>query len=114
MGLSGVGKARKAACDRENVSAYPCREFRPISLMRSDITLPEALSTSPLLLAAPLIRLGPANGTPHSEGMQNRTTIHLHTQTASSCRTLVQAKTFNGLHRVSALSFDCGLRLPLQ
>lgn len=85
MGLSGVGMARKAARDRESVSAYPCREFRPISLMRSDITLPAALSTSPILLAAPLIRLGPANGTPHSEGMQNRTTIHLHTQTALSC-----------------------------
>jgi len=69
MGLSGVGKARKAAYDRESISPYPCREFRPISLMRSDITLPEALSTSPLLLAASLIRLGPANGTPHSEGM---------------------------------------------
>ncbi len=85
MGLSGVGVVRKAACDRESVSAYPCREFRPISLMRSDITLPAALSTSPLLLAAPLIRLGPANGTPHSEGMQNRTTIRLHAQTAPCC-----------------------------
>lgn len=85
MGLFGIGVARKAARDRESILAYPCREFRPISLMRSDITLPAALSTSPLLLVAPLIRLGPANGTPHSEGMQNRTTIRLHTQTARSC-----------------------------
>ncbi len=53
--------------------------------MRSDITLPAALCTSALLLAAPLIRLGPANVTPHSEAMQNMTTIRLHTQTALCC-----------------------------
>ncbi len=53
--------------------------------MRSDITLPAALSTSPLLLAAPSIRLGPANGTSHSEAMQNMTTIRLHAQTAPCC-----------------------------
>lgn len=53
--------------------------------MRCDITLPAVLSTSHLLLAAPLIKLGPANGTPHSEGMQNRTAIQMHVQTTPSC-----------------------------
>ncbi|KAM7382309.1 hypothetical protein PAMP_002047 [Pampus punctatissimus] len=36
---------------------------RPISLIHCDITLPPALSTSPLPLQTPLIRFGPANAT---------------------------------------------------
>lgn len=61
-GLPRPCVALRAACDREIPQHSPVETAgRPISLMRSDITLAAALSSSPPPLSAPLIRAEPAN-----------------------------------------------------